>query len=164
MLGCCPHSVSCQSSPKSLRLSLPVTCLRLLVSDILFENAVAGMSEDGETPRPSYPSELPEGPEVNSSKVASPNWLCRTQSDCHVSVCQQEGLVSLNLGPHLALPQFLPVYLSVIYYMFIPTMPWWVWRSETSFVRLSTLNTSPALDILTLKVTGSFFKSTTREE
>lgn len=43
-------------------------------------------------------------------------------------------------------------------------MPWWVWRSETSFVRLSTLNTSPALDILTLKVTGSFFKSTTREE
>lgn len=50
------------------------------------------------------------------------------------------------------------VYALFIYYMFIPTMPWWVWRSETSFVRLSTLNTSPVLDMLTLKVTGSFFQ------
>lgn len=125
MLECCPHSVSCQSSPKSLRLSLPVTCLRLLVSDILFENAVAGMSEDGETPRPSYPSELPEGPEVNSSKVASPNWLCRTHSlsVCHLSVCQQEGLVSLNLGPHLALPQFLHVCLCVFYLLYVHSYP-----------------------------------------
>lgn len=72
--GAVPTQPSRQSSP---RLSLPVTCLRLLVDDILFEDAMAEMSEDGETPRPGCPTGLPEDAEVNSGKVASPNWIRR---------------------------------------------------------------------------------------
>lgn len=66
------------SNPNSLGLHLPVSRLRLLVSDILFE--MAGMREGGETPRPGCPAELPTGTEVISGQVALPDQLLRTLS------------------------------------------------------------------------------------
>lgn len=51
-VGVLPTQPSRQSSPSSLGLSLPFIYPRLLVSDTLFENAMVGMGEDGETPRP----------------------------------------------------------------------------------------------------------------
>lgn len=79
-VGVLPTQPSRQSSPSSLGLSLPVTRLRLWVSDALFENAMVAVGEDGETPRPGRPTESPEAPEVHSDKVASPNWLHRMLS------------------------------------------------------------------------------------
>lgn len=137
-VGVLPTQPSHQSSPSSLGLSLPVTCLRLQVSDTLFENAMAAVGEDGETPRPGRPTELPEGPEVHSGKVASPNWLHRMLSltvvifQCAgVNASRKDWLPSVFDRTWHAHNSFMFTYYLFIYYMCIATQT----MTEVNFVR-----------------------------